>query len=57
LRYGKLLNKPNSTLVIREEHIDDQPNEEEYISIQKEIPPHTPQLSKIPQEANPPPYP
>jgi hypothetical protein len=58
LRSGKVLNKPNSTVVIREEeHIYDQPNEEEDIPVQEEIPPHTPQPSEIPQEANPPPYP
>ena len=58
LRSGKVLNKPNSIVVIQEEEkIDDQPNEEEYIHVQEEIPPHTPQPSEIPQEANPPPYP
>jgi hypothetical protein len=41
---GKVLNKPNSTVVIREkEPTNDQPNEEEDIPIQEEIPPHTPQ--------------
>jgi hypothetical protein len=34
LRSEKVLNKPNSTVVIREEeHIDDQPNEEEDIHV------------------------
>jgi hypothetical protein len=58
LRSGKVLNKPNSTVVIQEEEqIDNQPNEEEDILVQEEIPPHTPQPSEIPQETNPPPYP
>jgi hypothetical protein len=58
LRSRKVLNKMNSIVVIREEeHIGDQPNEEEDILVQEEIPPHTPQPSEIPQEANPPPYP
>jgi hypothetical protein len=44
LRFGKVLNKPNSTVVIQEEEqIDNQPNEEEHTLVQEEIPPHTPQ--------------
>jgi hypothetical protein len=53
----KVLNKPNSTVVIREEeNIDDQPSEEEDIYVQEEIPPPTPQPSEIPQETDSQPY-
>jgi hypothetical protein len=44
LRYGKVLNKPNSIVVFQEEEqIYNQPNEEEYILVQEEFPLHTPQ--------------
>jgi hypothetical protein len=45
---GKVLNKPNSAVVIQqEEQIDNQPEEGEDTTVQEEIPPHTPQPSKI----------
>ena len=57
MRSRKVLNKPNSTVVIREEeNIDDQPSEEEDIYVQEEIPPPTPQPSEIPQETDSQPY-
>jgi hypothetical protein len=57
LRSGKVLNKPNSKVVIQEEEqLNNQPDEEKDTPVQEEIPPHTPQPSEIPQKTNPPPY-
>jgi hypothetical protein len=69
LRSGRVLNKPNPTVVIQEEEqvdnqaveeeeqMDNQSDEERDTPVQQEIPPHIPHPSEIPQKTNPPPYP